>query len=29
MNRDYRDYDPSEAQVHPSGLLGPVELLTR
>ncbi|MGD1020253.1 MAG: glycosyl hydrolase [Verrucomicrobiia bacterium] len=28
VNRDYKDYDPAQAQVHPSGLLGPVRLLT-
>jgi hypothetical protein len=27
VNRDYKDYDPAQAQVHPSGLLGPVWLL--
>jgi hypothetical protein len=27
VNRDYKQYDPSRAQVHPSGLLGPVRLL--
>jgi hypothetical protein len=27
VNRDYKDYDPGKAQVHPSGLLGPVRLL--
>jgi hypothetical protein len=29
VNRAYQDYDPSRAQVHPSGLLGPVQLLAR
>jgi hypothetical protein len=27
VNRDYKEYDPAQAQVHPSGLLGPVKLL--
>ena len=29
VNRAYQDYDPTQAQVHPSGLLGPVQLLAR
>lgn len=29
VNRAYKDYDPVQAQVHPSGLLGPVQLLAR
>ena len=29
VNRAYQDYDPAQAQVHPSGLLGPVQLLAR
>ncbi len=29
VNRDYREYDPAKAQLHPSGLLGPVTLLAR
>jgi hypothetical protein len=28
VNRAYKEYDPSQAQTHPSGLLGPVRLLT-
>ena len=27
VNRAYKDYDPAQAQVHPSGLLGPVWFL--
>ncbi|HUJ08914.1 MAG TPA: glycosyl hydrolase [Verrucomicrobiae bacterium] len=27
VNRAYKKYDPSQARVHPSGLLGPVKLL--
>jgi len=26
VNKEYKDYDPTNAQVHPSGLLGPVQL---
>jgi hypothetical protein len=29
VNRAYNDYDPAQAQVHPSGLIGPVQLLAR
>jgi hypothetical protein len=29
VNRAYQDYDPAQAQVHASGLLGPVQLLAR
>jgi hypothetical protein len=29
VNRAYKDYDPAQAQVHPSGLLGPVQLFAR
>ena len=28
VNRAYKDYDPAQAQVHSSGLLGPVRLFT-